>query len=115
VSFPTTMNVLKMDIGIALPLDILVILSLEQVKNIADSTVPLTHRRVTLSTIEAEEVKYGTKVAISTGEPVLIMLTQYLIVDGTTEYAVTFGTPPELSDKYSPTFEKIGQSFRLLK
>jgi hypothetical protein len=113
--FPVSVNVLKLDVGIALPLDSVVSLVLEQLKNTADSTVPITHRRVTLSNIQAEEIKYGAKLATLTGAPFIFMVTQYVFLNGTIEYVITFGSPREVTENYNPIFEQIAQSFRLLK
>ena len=111
--FPTTVNVLKLNLGLALPLDTIVAVNLGQIEAIADPDVPLTNRRVSLSNVEAEEIKYGTEIAMPTGDSILLMITQYLVVDGSIMYVVTLGTPLELTDDYSTTFEEIGKSFRL--
>lgn len=115
VSFPTTVNVLQVDIGVALPLDSIVAATLEQIKNTADPSVPLTHRRLTLSNIEAEEFQYANKLTMPVGQPILLMAKQYLIIVGTNETVLTFGSPKELADQYTSVFEEIAQTFQLLK
>ncbi len=112
---PTSVNVLKIGVGASFPLDSLVPLTLQQLKNIADPATPITHRRVSLSNVEAEEIKYQAKLTSVTGQQLPLMLTQFLMVDGTTEYVVTCGTASELATNEATVFEKIGQSFRLLK
>ncbi len=111
--FPTTANILKLNLGLALPLDTIVAVNLGQIEAIADPDVPLTNQRVTLSNVEAEEIKYATEMAMPTGDSIQLMITQYLVVDGTNMVVVTLGTPLELADGYTTTFEEIGKSFRL--
>lgn len=113
--FPTTINVLKVDLGLEVPLDFYVSVNLVQVEKIADPEVPITHERVTLTNLEAEEIKYAAEYVNAAGEPVPVMLTQYLALEGGTAYIVTLATPTELADNYSTVFEQIGQSFQLLE
>ena len=112
---PTSVNVLKLEIGVSLPLDPLVSLTLEQLKGMADPATPITHRRVTLSNVEAEEIQYREKLTSVTGEQVQLRLMQFLMVDGTTEYVVTCATSTQPANDQATVLEKIGKSFRLLK
>jgi hypothetical protein len=106
---------LKVDLGLEVPLDFYVSVNLVQVEKIADPEVPITHERVTLTNLEAEEIKYAAEYVNAAGEPVPVMLTQYLALEGGTAYIVTLATPTELADNYSTVFEQIGQSFQLLE
>lgn len=113
--FPASVNVMKMDAGVALPLDSLVPAMLSQIQAMADADVPVTHRRLAFNGVQAEEFKYTVTMAIPMGEPVRLVTSQYMIMDGTMVYAVTLGAPREVSDTYDPVILKIAQSFRLLK
>lgn len=108
-------SIVKIDLGLAIPIDVLVSNSLEELESIADPEIPITHRRVTLSNMEAEEFKYGSEVTVSAGESISVSATQYMGVDETIVYTITLISPPELSDTYASAFEEIGRSFRLLR
>jgi hypothetical protein len=114
LGMPTSINIVKLDIGLEIPLDTYVPMNLTQIERIANPEIPITHRRVALSNVEAEEFKYGMELVGLTGTPVSVMLTQYLALEGSTVYNITLATPLELYDTYAPLFEEIGQTFRLL-
>jgi predicted secreted protein len=112
---PATVNVLKVDLGLEVPLDFYISVNLAQVEQIADPDVPIIHERVSLTNLEAEEIKYAAEYVSAAGDPVPVMLTQYLALEGDTAYIITLATPTELADGYSPVFEYIGRSFQLLE
>lgn len=111
---PPSINVIKIDLGMALPLDTYIPATLKQLETIADPEVPITHRRVTLSGIEAEEFKYGMAMTNLVGKPIKGKVVQYLLFDGTTQYAITLASPNELAEDYASIFEQIVQSFQIL-
>jgi hypothetical protein len=80
---------------------------------VADPQVPITNRRVTLSNAEAEEIKYAVGYVGPNGDIMQVMITHYLVVDGSTAYVITLSTSAKLADEYSTTFEEIGRSFRV--
>ncbi|MBN1933939.1 MAG: hypothetical protein JW934_04720 [Anaerolineae bacterium] len=110
---PASMNIIQVDLGIAIPLDALIPNTLKQLETVADPKTPITHRRVTLSDLAAEELKYGLSMTDMMGNPVKGQITQYLLIDGTVQYAITLISPNELAEDYAPVFEQIGQSFQL--
>lgn len=111
---PATVNIVRIDLGFELPLDTLVALSLEQLESLANPDIPITNQRVTLSDVEAEEFTLVSELPGLGGDPVPVMITQYLLVDGSVQYVVTLGVPIELVDSYSSIFEDIGESFQLI-
>ena len=113
--FPASANVLKANLGAKIPLDSYVSLSLAQIKKFANPKFPVTHRRVTLSNVEAEEIKYEMNLTVGRAAPVPFRIVQYIIVDGSTAYVISLSCPVELDAAYAPVFEKIGQSFRLIE
>jgi len=110
---PISMNVIKIDVGFKLPLDTYVPLVLRQLQAVADPQVPITHHRVTLSGIEAEEFKYSMSINNARGQPVKGQVIQYLIPVGTIQYTISLIAPGELAEEYMSTLEQIGQSFQL--
>jgi hypothetical protein len=110
---PTSVIILKINTILKLPLDTYVAFALGQIQGVADPQVPITNRRVTLSNAEAEEIKYAVGFVGPNGDVMQVMMTHYLVVDGSAVYAITLSTPAELVDEYTNTFEEIGRSFRV--
>jgi hypothetical protein len=52
---------------------------------------------------------------IGGAEPLPFKMVQYIVLDGSTVYVITLGCPVALDAAYAPVFERIGQSFRLIK
>jgi hypothetical protein len=110
---PTSVIILKINTILQLPLDTYVAFALGQIRGVADPQVPITNRRVTLSNAEAEEIKYAVGYVGPNGDIMQVMITHYLVVDGSTAYVITLSTSAKLADEYSTTFEEIGRSFRV--
>jgi len=110
--FLANLNVLIMDIGFEAPLETYVALNLKQIEALAtEGTVE--HERVELANLDAEKLTYEMSQMSVTGDAVQVTIVQYLALDGSTAYVVTMLAPTSLADDYVPTFEEIGQSFRL--
>ncbi len=108
------MRSLVVILGVAVPFDSYVSLTLGQLKNIADPDAPISNRKLTLSNLQAVEIKYGSNLNTTLGK-VAATITQYLILDGKTQYVITFFCPQELADSYSPVFEKMAKTFEISK
>ncbi len=114
-SFPASANVLKLDLGAKMSLDAYVALNLAQVKKYANTGTPITHRRVSLANVEAEEITYDVDMALLSAEPTTLKMVQYIAVDGTTVLVISLGCPVESSEAYTSAFEDIARTFRLIK
>lgn len=108
-------NVGKDDLPVEVQLDAYVPLCLETIEKLADPDVPITHRRITLSNVEAEEFRYGVETMDVEGNPASEVIMQYLIADRFTYYVITLSCPVELADTCRPMFQEISQSFQLLE
>jgi hypothetical protein len=111
---PPSVNVLKLDIGMVLPLDSLVELALPQLRELAIPGTSVTHQLVSLSNVDAEEIRYTAQLTGVTGQSQSAHLVQYLVLDGSINYTITLAGPSELADDHAPVFKQIAQSFRLL-
>ncbi|MGB8644249.1 MAG: hypothetical protein WCF84_03375 [Anaerolineae bacterium] len=111
---PTSANVLKLNVG-SFSLDTVVQLTLTQLKSMADPSVPLTHRSVTLANIQAERLEYASKVTMFNGETQLVHVIQYVMMDGPNEYVVTLGGDSAYTKNAGPLWTQIGETFSLLK
>lgn len=114
LGLPASINVLILDLGLELPLDTVVALNLQDLEGLAYPDIPFDNQRITISNIEAEELNYASEFVGLGGELILMMIRQFLLVDGSTQYVITLGAPLELADIYSATFQEIGSSFRII-
>lgn len=111
--FLSNVNVMQNDIGIKIPLETYVALSLKQLEAIAIPDTPIQHEPVKLSEQDAEMLTYEVEQVGLSGAPLRVTITQYVILEDTSAYILTIGTASTLADSYAPTFDKIAQSFRL--
>lgn len=115
IGLPSSINVLKLDLGVAYPLDTFVELGLTQARALALPGTPVTDQRLMLANgLEAAEINYTMQLPGITGDLVDVALTQYAVMEGTSAYLVTLGAPLALADSYESTFTEIGSSFQLL-
>jgi hypothetical protein len=112
---PSSVNVLKLDIGIAMPMETYISLNLRQLETIANEDAPLTNQRVQLGDIEAEEIKYQADIADALGQTNTVALTQYLMLNDTFAYVITLSSPVDLAESYEAMFEEISQSFYFIE
>jgi hypothetical protein len=114
LGMPPTINVLKMDTGIALPLDMVVALTLGQLEGIALPEVPITNERVDLNGIEAEVIRYVGDLSSIAGDPLQVGSTQLVIPFGGKLYVVSLSAPLALGSDYQDLLAQIAASFQLL-
>jgi len=114
LGMPPTLNVLKMDTGISLPLDMIVPLTLGQLEDIALPGVPITNERVDLDGIEAEVIRYVGGFSSTTGDPLQVGFTQLVVPFGGKLYIVSLSAPVELAADYQDLLDQIAASFQLL-
>ena len=115
LGLPTSINILSIDLGIELPLDTLMAINLQEIANLADPDYPLLAERTIISNLEAEEITYSTEMMGLGGMMVPILFKQFVMIDGSVQYIITFGAPLELEDKYLEIFDEIGKRFKLLE
>lgn len=108
-------NVMQNDIGIKIPLDTYIALSLKQLEALAVPDTPIQHEAVILSDRDAEMITYEIDQVGLSGAPLRVTITQYVMLDDTVAYIITMGTASTSADSYAPTFEQIAQSFQLSK
>jgi hypothetical protein len=113
---PSSINILKTDLGIEFPLDPYVALNIRQIQEFADPAVPIINERVTLGEAgpEAEMLQYQMNLPGISGELSPAVLLQYLIVDKSLVYVITLSAPPELLEAKLETMKQIAQTFEQL-
>jgi hypothetical protein len=115
--FATNLNIIVMPMPSAMSLDDVVestISELDKLKQMLAGEV--THQRVTISAGDAEKIVYHLRISVpGLSEPIQTTTTQYVVVDGTTAYILTFSALDVEADKYTSTFAKMARTFRLVK
>ena len=115
LGIPSSINILSIDLGVEIPLALVVVGHIEQLENrIADPGYPVAHQRLSITDLEAEQFVYARELMGYRGNLVKGLLHQYFLVDGSTHHIITLRAPLELRDFYSDTFDEIGKSFKLL-
>ncbi len=115
--FATNLNIIVMPMPSAMSLDDVVnstISELDQLKQMLAGEV--THQRVTISAGDAEKIVYHLRISVpGLSEVIQTTTTQYVVVDGTTGYILTFSALDIEADKYTSTFAKMARTFRVVK
>jgi hypothetical protein len=115
--FATNLNIIAQPLPNATSLDEFVtetISQLDQIKQMLAGRV--THQRVTLSSGDAEKIVYHMRISVpGVSEAIQTTTTQYVVVDGTKAYILTFSALDAESDKYTSTFAKMAKTFRVVK
>lgn len=115
LGLPASVNILMVDLGMEFPLDMYADISLRALEDLADSEYPITHQRVLLSEIEAEQFIYVSEIAGLGIDTLQIRFFQYLMLKGSKQWVITLTTPLDLESSYTATFEGIVNSFQLLE
>lgn len=112
---PVSINVIQSDLPLKMPLDSYVSLSLAQIQAMVGPDTEVKHRRITLSDQEAEEIIYQYRMIDFGGQDAAATIVQYLLLDDSTAYVISMVAPLTLEETYIPTFQEIGQTFRLVE
>ena len=114
LGMPASVNVLEMETGIALPLDVIVPLTLSQLEGLALPEVPITNERLDLEGLEAELIRYVGDFSSVTGGTLTVSFTQFVIPIGGKLYVISLSAPLDLEADYGDLMAAIGSTFRLL-
>lgn len=76
---------------------------------------PFNHSRIKLEKGEGERFQYQVTMQTHAGQPVQISSTQLLVVTETNLYVLSLVVLAGKESQYNETFDKIAQSFRLMK
>lgn len=111
----TSVNVSKQPLEVeTMTLDVLAQFYAEELQTVSGIEY-LSHRFVTLTIGESVEFKANWMVAMPGVEYATVSLTQYVILRRENMYILSMVTLPEQAETRAPQFEKIAQSFRILK
>jgi hypothetical protein len=112
---PASVNVVKVDIGITLPLDVVVPLTLGPLEELALPGVSITNERIDLEGLEAEMIKYAGELSTTEGDALPVSFTMLLVPVGGTLYVISVSAPADLEEDTEDLLQQIGLGFRLLE
>lgn len=111
-AIPTSLNVISTDLGMTIPLEEYARLSLDQLTQVYGD-IEISSQVINLGDVQAIEIKYQAPVPGADGVTRDAALVQYLFLENTNQYVLTFaGTAETVAAGYD-TFLKIAKSFKL--
>ncbi|MEA1976378.1 MAG: hypothetical protein U9N80_00600, partial [Chloroflexota bacterium] len=110
---PTSMNILVSDLPIDISLDDYVEINIQQLRTMLGENLLITQERVPVSITEAEKITYELEMNDVFGKSHIVVFNQFLMLQGKTQYVLTFGTVKEYSDVNKVVFSDIVQSFEI--
>jgi hypothetical protein len=113
-AMPPMLNVLAIETGIALPLDMVVPLTTGQLEEFASPDAPITSERIDVDGVQAEVIRYVGDLSRADGEPLAVDFTQVLIPVGGRLYVLSLSAPVGLGEDYGGLLNDIVAGFGLL-
>jgi hypothetical protein len=110
---PTSVNILVSDLPIEIAFDDYVEINIQQLRTMLGENLLITQERVPISFTEAEKITYELEMNDVFGKSHIVVFNQFLILQGKTQYVLTFGTVKEYSDVNKSVFTDIVQSFEI--
>ncbi len=110
---PTSVNILVSDLPIEIAFDDYVEINIQQLRTMLGENLLITQERVPISFTEAEKITYELEMNDVFGKSHIVVFNQFLILQGKTQYVLTFGTVKEYSDVNKSVFSDIVHSFEI--
>jgi hypothetical protein len=111
----TNVSVIRLANPIEISLDQVVEGNIQEFNKLPAIAKPVPHSRVKTALGEGERFKFVMPVVDPRGRTISTTITMYIFVSGKDNYTVTMTCLTDRDAEYSTTFDKIGQSFRLIK
>jgi hypothetical protein len=111
----TNLNLLQSDLPFEISLDTYVEVNIEQIQEIMDISSEVSHERVELGGREAEFITYVAVLNDVYGQSQSTVFYQYLMLEGSTQYVLTFTNLEEFDEANVPIFAEIAQSFEIIE
>lgn len=113
--FATNVNIFQASLTLQAPLDPYLQAAMRRLNTLPGVVKPISKRYVDLTVGEVGELKFQLKITTTEGQPITAAVTQYLVIGEGEAYVITFTTTADQARRQARTFEKIGQSFRLVE
>jgi hypothetical protein len=113
-NFATNVTLTRQSLSNEVSLDAYVLVNVNQLEQLSTRQGPVSHQSLTLGNLPAEKVRYNLLFQGSDGGTTISAITQYLLLNHTEAYVLTFATRLDQFDRYASTFDKSAATFRLL-
>ncbi len=111
----TNVNVLVLDMPMDITFDDYVELNLIQLKNQFGENLAFAQERQLLGKVVAEKIEYQVEMNDVFGQAHNVTYQQYLMLDGRTQYVMTFTSTEDQFSQNEDLFSEIAQSFELVE
>ena len=88
-------------------------INIQQLRSMLGENLLITQERIQISNTEAEKITYELEMNDVFGKSHTVVFTQFLMLQGKTQYVLTFGTVKEFSSANKAVFSDIVQSFEI--
>jgi hypothetical protein len=112
--FATNVNVLPILVPPGGTLDMAIPVVLKELASVPSITKPISHERVKSATGECERFRYKFDMKSPKGQNNTLAITQFIFIKDGAGFTVTLTTLSDREAQCTPTFEKIGLSFRFI-
>lgn len=112
--FATNVTVTRQTLPNAVSFDAYVLVNVNQIEQLSSRQGEVTHQRIALFNLPAEEVRYNLVFQSSDGTNITSAITLYLLLYRETAYVLTYATRLEQMGHYAATFDQSAATFRLL-
>lgn len=113
--FATNVSIFQASLTLQAPLDPYLQAAVKRLNPLPGVVKPISKRFVDWTVGEVGELKFQLKITTTAGRPVTTAVTQYLVIAEGEAYVITFTTTADQARRQARTFERIGQSFQLVK
>ena len=110
---PTSVNILVSGLPIELSFDDYIEINILQLRNMLGENLLILQERVPISNLEAAKITYELELNNVFGKSHIVVFNQFLMLQGKTQYVLTFGTFKELFGGNKAVITDIVQSFEL--
>jgi hypothetical protein len=111
----TSVNVIRSPSPPWTTLDSAVADVVKHLENLPTGSMQFSHNRVKMATGEGEKFRCTTTMLAPAGHTIVVASTQFVFVAGTSVYVLSMVTSAGREAECAAIFEKMGQSFRLMK
>lgn len=112
--FAPNVTVARQTLPTAVSFETYVAVNLNQLNALENRTSPVAHDRTSIAGLPAERIRYSLLLTTTDGSRVPATITQYLLLNGTDAYVLTYAARADLLGEYAPAFEQSARSFRFL-
>ncbi len=110
---PPSLNILVVALPIEMSFESYLSLNQTQVQGMADEG-SFGIEEVTIAGKDAAQFTYTMPIVNMFGQLEQVRLQQYLLLDGQTQYVLTFAAPVDIADTYTELFPEIAATFEIL-